>query len=85
MRVLERRLHKLEVGLLPAAESPESRCLYEIVLDIRRRRADRLALPEPEDVPEPAYRPDMSIAELITAARQRRRERLAAVEGAPRS
>jgi hypothetical protein len=55
MRVLERRLRELEVGLLPPAETAESRRLHEIVLGIRRARAARLGLPEPEEIPTPAY------------------------------
>jgi hypothetical protein len=72
MRVLERRLRRLEVGLLPPAETEESRRLHEIVLDIRRRRAERLGLPVEEDAPDPAYRPGMSLADIIRASRQRR-------------
>ena len=45
MRVLERRLRRLEVGPLPPPETAESRRVHEIVLDIRRRRAARLGLP----------------------------------------
>jgi len=63
----------LEVGLLPAPETAESRRLHEIVLDSRRRRAARLGLPEPDDVPdppEPGWR-GMSLAETILAARKR--------------
>jgi hypothetical protein len=71
MRVLERRLRRLEEGLLPPAETAESRELREIVLDIRRRRAARLGIPV-EDLPERTYRPGMSIAEGILASRQRR-------------
>ena len=71
MRVLERRLRRLEEGLLPPPETEESRQLHEIVLDIQRRRAARLGLPEPEDVPTPAFRPGMSLAEMILAARER--------------
>ena len=74
MRVLERRLRKLEEGLLPPPETEESRRVHEIVLDIRRRRAARLGLPEPEDAPEPAYRPGIPIGAAILAARQRRRD-----------
>jgi hypothetical protein len=33
MRLLEKRLHRLEVGLLPPAETEESRRLHEIVLE----------------------------------------------------
>ena len=72
MRVLERRLRRFEEGLLPPPETAESRRLHEIVLGIRRARAARLGLPEPEDVPAPAFRPGMSLAEIILAARERR-------------
>jgi hypothetical protein len=72
MRVLERRLRRLEIGLLPAAETEESRDLHERVLNIRRRRAARLGLPAPEDIRAPAFRPGMSLAEKIIAARVRR-------------
>jgi len=67
MRVLERRLRRLEVGLLPPAETAESRRLHEVVLDIRRRRAARLGLSVPEDVPSEPYRPGMSIGDNIRA------------------
>jgi hypothetical protein len=53
MWVLEKRLRRLEAGLLPPPETAESRRLHQIVLDIRRRRAARLGLPEPENVAEP--------------------------------
>ena len=43
-----------------------------IVDDIRRRRAARLGLPEPEDVPQPAFCPGMSLGETIIAGRERR-------------
>jgi hypothetical protein len=72
MRVLERRLRRLEAGLLPPPETAESRDLHERILEIRRRRAAlaaQLGLPEPEDVPAPAFRPGMSLAEKIIAAR----------------
>ena len=72
MRVLEKRLRKLEEGLLPPPETAESRRLHEIVLSIRRARAARLGLPEPEDIPDPEYRPGMSLADGMRAARQRR-------------
>jgi len=72
MRVLEKRLRRLEEGLLPPAETEESQRLHEIVMEIRRRRAARLGLPEPEDVPAPALRPGMSLAEVIINARVRR-------------
>jgi hypothetical protein len=50
----------------------ESRRLHEVVLDIRRRRAARLGLPEPKDVPAPAFPPGMSLGDMIRAARERR-------------
>jgi hypothetical protein len=71
MRVLEKRLRRLEVGLLPPPETAESRRLREIVLDIRRRRAARLGLPGPRDVPSPAFRPGISLGDMIRAARKR--------------
>ena len=42
MRVIEKRLRRLEVGLLPVPQTAESRRVHEIVTDIRRRRATRL-------------------------------------------
>jgi hypothetical protein len=71
MRVLERRLRKLEEGLLPPPETAESRRLHGIVLEIRRRRAANRGLPEPPDVPTPVFRPGMSLAQMIIASRQR--------------
>lgn len=73
MRVLERRLRRLEVGLLPP---PETADVYSDVAC----RAAKLGLPEPEDDPEPIYRPGMSIGETIRASVQRMRERRAAEE-----
>jgi hypothetical protein len=72
MRALERRLRRLEGGLLPPPETEESRRLHEVVMDIRRRRAARLGLPEPQDLgsPDPAWR-RISIGETILAARKR--------------
>jgi hypothetical protein len=80
MRVLVRRLRKLEEGLLPPAETAESRRVHEIVMDMRRARAARLGIPEPEDDPEPVYRRGMSIGDTIRASVQRMRERRAAEE-----
>jgi hypothetical protein len=73
MRVLEKRLRRLEVGLLPVAPTAESRRLHEIALDVRRRRAARLGLPEPEDLPEPGFA-GMSLGEMILASRTRLRQ-----------
>jgi hypothetical protein len=71
MKSVSKRLRRLEEGLLPPAETAESRELREIVLDIRRRRAARLGTPV-EDLPERTHRPVRSIAEGILASRQRR-------------
>jgi len=48
----------------------ESRRLYEIVLNTRRRAA-RLGLPEAKDVPARTFRPGISIGEMTIAARVR--------------
>ena len=71
MRMLQRRLRRLEEGLLHPAETAESRRVQELVMDIRRRRAARLGRPEPEDVPVPAYWSGMSLGEIIRAGRER--------------
>jgi hypothetical protein len=70
--VLEKRLRRLEEGLLPPPETEESRRLREVALDIRRRRAARLGIPVEEDGPDPEFRPGMSLGEMILAARERR-------------
>jgi hypothetical protein len=74
MRALQKRLRRLEEGLLPPAETAESRRVHEVVLDIRRRRAARLGIPVEEDVRDSEYRPGMSLGDGIRAARQRRCE-----------
>jgi hypothetical protein len=61
-------------------ETEASRRVRKIVLEIRRRRAERLGLPVPEDVPEPAYRHGMSIGEAMRAERHRMRSRRKAEE-----
>ena len=71
MRLLERRLRRLEEGLLPPQETEESRRNHEIVMDIRRARAARLGLPEPKDIPTRVFPPGTSLAEMIIAARVR--------------
>ena len=81
MRVLEKRLRRLEVGLLPPVDTASSRRVHQIALDIRRSRAKRLGLPEPDDVPASACRPGMSLAEMIVASRvQRGRDRHVSIE-----
>jgi len=84
MRGLEKRLRKLEEGMLPTPEDAESRRVLDAVLDMERRRAARLGLPPPEDDPEPVYRPGMSIGDMIRAGVQRMRERWAAEEAGAR-
>jgi hypothetical protein len=80
MRALERRLRKLEEGILPPAENAESRRVLDAVLESQRRRAAILGLPATEDDPEPVYRPGMSVGDAIRAGVQRLRERWAAEE-----
>ena len=75
MRVLDKRLRRLEVRLLPPAETEESRRMHEVVMDIRRRRAARLGLPVQEYGPEPGWR-GMSLADAILAARRRKEARV---------
>jgi hypothetical protein len=82
MRVLERRLRRLEVGNLHPPETAESRRLHEIVLGIRRARTARLGLSELEEDPEPVYKPGMSMAEVIRASRERWRSRNEATQAA---
>lgn len=60
-----------EVWLLPPPETDGSRCLRQVVLEIRRRREVRLGLPEPEDVPAHALPPETMLAEMIMAGRRR--------------
>jgi hypothetical protein len=85
MRVLERRLRRLEEGLLPPAESEESRRILDAVIEIERRRAAMLGLPAPDDDPEPVYRPGMSIGDTIRAGVHRLREHWAVEEAEARS
>jgi hypothetical protein len=80
MKWIDRRLRRLEEGLLPPRETAESRRLHEIVLGIRRRRAARLGLPEPKDVPAPAFQPGITLAEIIRGGVQRMREARAVEE-----
>jgi len=84
MRGLEKRLRKLEEGMLPPAEDAESRRVLDAVLDTERRRAARLGLSPPDDDPEPVYRPGMSIGDAIRAEVQRLRERWAAEDAGAR-
>jgi hypothetical protein len=80
MRVLERRLRRLEEGLLPPVGTAESRRVHQLALEVQRSRAARLGLPVPYDVPAVAFRPGMSLAEMIVASRERWRARRKAEE-----
>lgn len=81
MRVLERRLRRLEAGLSwQPVERPESRRILDAVRDSQRRHAARLGLPAPDKDPEPVYRPGMSFGDTLRAGLQRMRERWAAEE-----
>ena len=73
MKTISRRVWRLEQGLLPPVETEALRRTREIVLEIRRRRAERLGLPAPDDVLEPAYRHGMSIGEAMRVEHQRMR------------
>jgi hypothetical protein len=84
MRVLERRLRRLEEGFLPPAETAASRRVYEMLLNIRRRRAERRGLPVAEEVSEPGWGGGMSFGEMILASRQRVSERQAAEQAGAR-
>jgi hypothetical protein len=71
MKVIEKRLRWLERGLLLPVETEASRRAYDLVLEIRRRRAKRLGLPVPDDPPRLEGRLRTSgIAETIRARRQ---------------
>src|ERR1017187_3238882 len=72
MRTMIRRLRRLGEQWLPPAETAESRRLREVVLGIRLARAARLGIPVEEDGPDHEYRPGMSLADGIRAARERR-------------
>jgi len=80
MKSTDGRLRRLETRLLPPPETAESRELREIIAEAGRRRAARLGLPEPEDEPEPAYPPGMSLAETMRVAARRMHERRGAEE-----
>jgi hypothetical protein len=85
MRVLERRLRRLEVGLLPPAETEASRLYYEAALTMSRNRARRLGQPLPDEVPGLEWTRQMStLGEIIRAGRERMRERHAAEEAGAR-
>jgi len=79
MKSTDGRLRRLETRLLPPPETAESRELREIIAEAGRRAA-RLGLPEPEDEPEPAYPPGMSLAETMRVAARLMHERRGAEE-----
>ncbi len=80
MKAITRRVRRLEQRLLAPVETEASRRAREMVLDIRRHRAERLGLPVPDDVPEPAYRHGMSIGDTLRAEHQRTLSRWKAEE-----
>lgn len=80
MRVLERRLRRLEVGLLPQGETEASRIYHETVLTISRNRARMRGEPLPVEVLGLEWTRQMStLTEIIRTGVQR--ERRAAEEG----
>jgi hypothetical protein len=70
MRVLERRLRRLEVGLLPPAQTESSRLYCEAMLGISRNRAHRLGLPVPDPGLEWTHHIS-SLAEIILRSQGR--------------
>jgi hypothetical protein len=73
-------------GIAATAGNSKVAADHELVRNIRRRRAARLGLPEPEDVPVPAFPPGMSLGEMTIASRVRQHplcfsERLLRIEG----
>jgi hypothetical protein len=70
MRALERRLRRLEEGLLPPAETWASRVYYDSVLAIARNRARMQGDPLPDEVPGLEWTRQMSsLAEIVLASR----------------
>ena len=81
MRVLEKRLRRLEKGLLPPAETEASLLYYEAMLTISRNRARRRGEPLPNHVPGLEWTRQMStLGEIIRASRERWRSRREAEE-----
>jgi len=76
MRALDRRLRRLEVGLLPPGQTESSRMYCETMLEVSRNRARRLGLPLPDSVPGLEWTHQInSLAEIILTERARWRQR----------
>jgi hypothetical protein len=81
MRALDRRLRRLEVGLLPAAETEASRQYYDVVLTVAPNRARRLGEPIPDEAAGLEWtRQIRTLGEIIRAGQERMRARWAAQE-----
>jgi hypothetical protein len=81
MRALDRRLRKLEVGLLPAAETEASRKYYDVMLEVARNRARMRGEPLPTEVAGLELTHQIrTIGEIIRTEVQRMRARRAAEE-----
>ena len=80
MNAITRRIRRLEEKLAPPAATAESKRIHDIILGIQRRRAARLGLPIPEEVPLPAreYPPGTTIAGILRARFARRATQMAA-------
>lgn len=74
MRVLDKRLRRLEVGLLPSGQTQSSRLYCEAMLEVSRNRAYRLGLPMPDSVPGLEWTHHInSLAEIILTTQGRLR------------
>jgi hypothetical protein len=83
--VLDKRLRRLEGGLLPPGQTEASRLYYETMLEISRNRAFRLGLPMPDSLPGLEWTRQIStLGEIILTERRRMRERRAAEEAGAR-
>ncbi|MGA2137170.1 MAG: hypothetical protein ABSH50_33185 [Bryobacteraceae bacterium] len=81
MRALDRRLRKLEVGLLPAAETDASRQYYDVMLEVARNRARMRGEPLPTEVAGLEWTYQIrTIGEIIRTELQRIVSRLARLE-----
>jgi len=75
MRALDKRLRKLEVGLLPPGQTESSRMYCEVMLEVSRNRARRLGLPMPDSVPGLEWTHQInSLAEIILRSQGRWRD-----------
>lgn len=85
MRALDKRLRRLEVGLLPTAQTEASGLYHATMLEISRNRARMLGEPLPDEVPGLEWTRQIStIGEILGAELQQMRARWAAEEGRAR-